>query len=83
MPHPKPPLDKVLPFVVPEGDVEAQLLGWIRGVVESNHELVTVLKRLRISYKTILAGQQVSDADAVLWRAEIALRNAAKAKQLA
>jgi hypothetical protein len=82
MPHPKPPLDKVLPFVVPQAD-EAQLLGWIRGVVESNDELVTVLKRLRISYRTMLAGQQVSDADAVLWRAEVALRNAAKAKHLA
>jgi hypothetical protein len=82
MPHPKQPSEKVLTFVNQQGELEAKILGWIRGVVASNHELVRAMERLRDSYKSMLDGRPVSDTDTALWRVEIALRNAAKAKYL-
>lgn len=82
MPHPKQPSGKLLTFVNQQGDLESKLLGWIRGIMASNHELVSAMERLRDSYKSILAGRPVSDTDTVLLRVEIALRNAARAKYL-
>jgi hypothetical protein len=83
MHEPKPPSKKVLPFAVPNVDVEEQLLIWIRAVVESNQEMITLLERLRISYRSIVAGAPVTNANALLWQVEVALSNAAKAKNAA
>jgi hypothetical protein len=43
----RPLKKKLLTLPVPQDDVETQLLNWVRGVVQSNHELVGVMKRLR------------------------------------
>jgi hypothetical protein len=63
------PLEKkLLTLPVPQDDdVETQLLIWIRGVVQSNHELVGAMKRLRHSYKALLAGKSVAIANAKVY----------------
>jgi hypothetical protein len=71
---------KPLLFPVPQDDVEERLLTWIRGIVQSNHELVGVLERLRHSYKALLAGNPVTDAVAILWQIEVALKDAERSK---
>jgi hypothetical protein len=53
-----------------------QLLIWIRGVIESNRELVRVLERLQRSYKALLAGNSVTDGEEILWQVEGALKDA-------
>jgi hypothetical protein len=69
----KPLNNKLLTLPIPQEDVETKLLLWIRGVVQSNQELVGALKRLRHSYKALLAGKSVTDAEEILWRVEVAL----------
>jgi hypothetical protein len=78
----KPPGSELLEFAVPQ-DVEGQLVNWIRGVVESNNELVDALNRLRLSYRALLAGEPVTDAHEILRQVEGALRSADKAKDMA
>jgi hypothetical protein len=78
----KPPGSELLGFTVPQ-DVERQLVNWIRGVAESNNELVDALNRLRFSYKVLLAGEPVTDAHEILRQVEGALRSADKAKNMA
>jgi hypothetical protein len=57
----KPPSSEMLkPCIHP--DVEMKLVNWIRGVAESNNELVQALSRLRVSYKVLLGGESVPDA---------------------
>jgi hypothetical protein len=73
---------KLLTLPVPQDDVETQLLNWVRGVVQSNHELVGVMKRLRHSYKTLLAGKSVIDAEEILWRVEVALMDTERSKNV-
>jgi hypothetical protein len=63
-------------------DVEMELVNWIRGVAESNIELVHALDRLRVSYKVLLDGDSVTDAPEILRQVEDALRGAVKAKDL-
>jgi hypothetical protein len=50
------PSDKLLAFVVPQENIEAQLEDWIRKVFESNDELVAALERVRESYCAVWAG---------------------------
>jgi hypothetical protein len=73
---------KILPFVVPERSPEGQLEKWFRGVVRSNHDLMTALERLRDSYK-LLMPQPPSETDkAVLAAVETTLHNARNARLL-
>jgi hypothetical protein len=74
------PNKKPLRFPVPHDDVTTRLLSWVRGIVQSNHELVDALERLRFSYKALLAGKSVRDAEQVLWQAEVALKDAERSK---
>jgi hypothetical protein len=76
----KPLNKKLLTLPIPQEDVETQLLLWIRGVVQSNHELVGALKRLRHSYKALLGGKSVTDAKEILWHVEVALLSREKSK---
>jgi hypothetical protein len=78
----KPPGSELLEIAVPE-DVERQLVNWIREVAVSNNELVDALNRLRLSYKVLLAGEPVTDAQEILRQVENALRSADKAKDMA
>jgi hypothetical protein len=64
---------KLLTLPVPQDDVEMQLLIWIRGVVQSNQELVGAMKRLRHLYKAVLAGKSAVDSEEILWQVEVAL----------
>jgi hypothetical protein len=70
--------NKVVEFVTTQDETERQLLNWIRGLVESNHKLVPALEQLRQSYRAILAGKPVTNADEVLWQVETALKHAEK-----
>jgi hypothetical protein len=72
----QPSNEKVLEFTMPQDGIGPQLVRWVRGVVKSNNELVTALERLRRSYKVLLAGKPVTDAEEVLWQVEGALRDA-------
>jgi hypothetical protein len=74
---------KVLQFAKPQASVEGELEKWFRGVMQSNHDLVSALERLRESYKELLAEKPVTEADhAVLMAVEITLRNARNARAL-
>jgi hypothetical protein len=72
---------RVLEFVTTQDDVERQLLNWIRGVVENNNKLVQALERLRHSYRILLAGRPITDAEDVLWQVETALEDAERLKR--
>lgn len=72
----KPSKEKVLEFTMPQDGIGPQLVRWVRGVVKSNNELVPALERIRLSYKVLLAGNPVTDAEEVLWQVEGALRDA-------
>jgi hypothetical protein len=72
----RPPNKKPLRFPGPHDDVTTRLLNWVRGIVQSNHELVDALERLRFSYKEHMAGTSVRDAERILWQVELALKNA-------
>jgi hypothetical protein len=63
-------------------DVEMKLVNWVRGVAESNDELVHALNRLRVSYKVLLSGEPVTDAQEILREVEDALTGAPKARDL-
>ena len=78
----RPLKKKLLTLPVPQDDVETQLLIWIRGVVQSNHELVGAMKRLRNSYKALLAGKSVTDAEEILWQVEVALMDTERSKDM-
>ncbi|HTZ60290.1 MAG TPA: hypothetical protein VMB49_19410 [Acidobacteriaceae bacterium] len=73
---------KVLPFVVPERTREGQLEKWFRGIIQTNHELIAALERLRDSYQGRIQ-KPVSEADqAVLLAVEITLTRARNAQTL-
>jgi hypothetical protein len=78
----RPLKKKLLTLPVPQDDVETQLLIWIRGVVQSNHALVGALKPLRNSYKALLAGKSVTDAEEILWQVEVALLDTERSKNV-
>jgi hypothetical protein len=76
----RPPNKKLLQFPVTQDDVATRLLNWIRGIVQSNQELVNALERLRLSFEALLDGTPVTDAKAILWQVEVALKNAERSK---
>ena len=78
----RPLKKKLLTLPVPQDDVETQLLTWIRGVVQSNHDLIGAMKRLRHSYKALLAGKSVTDAEEILWQVEVALMDTERSKNV-
>jgi hypothetical protein len=82
MEPPKLPSGKVLPFALPEASIEAQLEAWVDGIKESNDQLVAALERLRDSYKAMMAGGSVTDAEEILVVVEAALKNARRAKNV-
>ena len=83
MPHAKKPSnERLLEFATPQVGIGAQLVTWVRGIVRSNNELVPALERLRSSYRVLLAGKSVTDAEVVLWQVEGALKNAERAKNV-
>ena len=83
MPHAnKPSNKKVLSFTMVKAGIESQLVPSIREVVTSNNELVLALDRLRRSYRMLLAGKPVTDAEEVLWQVEGALHDAERSKNM-
>jgi hypothetical protein len=61
--------------------LEAQLVNWVAGLVQSNNDLVNVLGRLRDCYAIALAGEQSTDSNDILAKVEIALRDAEKTRK--
>jgi hypothetical protein len=76
----KLPDKKVLEFPTSRESVETKLLSWIRGVVQSNDQLVEALERLRRSYKVLQTGRSVPDAAEILWQVEVALSDAQRSR---
>ena len=76
----KLPDKKVLGFPTSGESVETKLLGWIRGVLQSNDQLVEALEHLRRSYKVLQTGKSVLDAPEILWQVEVALSDAQRSR---
>jgi hypothetical protein len=73
---------KVLPFAAPKPSREGALEKWFRGVIQSNHDLIAALERLRDSYQKLIE-KPASEADqAVLLAVEITLSSARNAQIL-
>jgi hypothetical protein len=64
----KLPEKKLLGFSASHDSVEAKLLSWIRGIVQSNDQLVDALEHLQRSYKVLQTGKSVPDAAEILWQ---------------
>jgi hypothetical protein len=76
-------MGKVLQFTPPQEPAEGHLEKWFRGVMQSNHDLMTALERLRDSYREAMKGRSVTERDqAVLMAVEITLRSAKNAQAL-
>jgi hypothetical protein len=74
---------KVLQFAKPQPSAEGELEKWFRGVMKSNHDLMSALERLRDSYKLLLTQKTGSEDDqGVLLAVEITLKNARNARAL-
>jgi len=82
MSHAKKSSNKLLEFSIPQDGIGLQLVAWVRGIVKSNNELVSALSRLRRSYKALLAGMPVTDAEELLWQVEGALQEADRCKNV-
>jgi hypothetical protein len=76
----KPPNKKLLGFPGSRDSVETKLLSWIRGIVQSNDELVDALEHLRRSYNVLQAGKSVPDSAEILWKVEVALSDAKRSR---
>jgi hypothetical protein len=76
----KLPDKKLLSFPASHDSVETKLLGWIRGILQSNDQLVEALEHLRCSYKVLQTGKSVPDAAEILWRVEVALSDAQRSR---
>ena len=75
--------NKVLAFAAPALSAEGKLEKWFRGVIQSNHDLVTALERLSDSYKGLLGETPLTERDqAVLLAVQITLVNARNAQNL-
>jgi hypothetical protein len=70
----------LLGFPGSQDSVEAKLLSWIRGVVQSNDQLVDALERLRCSYKVLQKGKSVPEIAEILWQVEVALSDAERSR---
>jgi hypothetical protein len=74
---------KVIQFAPPQVSPEGELEKWSRGVMRSNHDLISALERLRDSYKGLLTQKTLTEADhAVLLAVEITLKDARNARAL-
>ncbi len=75
---------KVLPFVPAKpSHEEGKLEKWFRGVIQSNHDLITALERLSDSYKGLLGGEPMTERDqAILLAVQVTLNNARNAQNL-
>jgi hypothetical protein len=74
---------KVIQFAPPQVSPEGELEKWFRGVMRSNHDLISALERLRDSYKGLLTQKTLTEADhAVLLAVEITLKDARNARAL-
>jgi hypothetical protein len=74
---------KVLQFAKPQPSAEGELEKWFRGVMKSNHDLMSALERLRDSYKLLLTQKTGTEDDqGVLLAVEITLKNARNARAL-
>ena len=81
--EPKKISHKVLPFVPAKPSHDGKLEKWFRGVIQSNHDLMTALERLSDSYKGLLGGNPMTERDqAVLLAVRITLNNAKHAQNL-
>jgi hypothetical protein len=78
----KKPAASVRPPAETQSSVEEDLVAWMKGTVHTCQELVSVLERLRNSYKAILTESVASDADEILTNVEEALRNAKNVRDL-
>jgi hypothetical protein len=82
MARPAKASSKVLQFAVPRLAAEEHLEQWIRGIVQSNSDMENALERLRNSYKAMLAGKPLTDADEILMAVETALGSVEKTRNL-
>jgi hypothetical protein len=71
---------KLLGVVASQDAVEVKLLSWVRGVVQSNDQLLDALKRLHRSYLVLSAGKSVPDAEEILWQVGIAVSDAERSR---
>jgi len=55
-------------------DLGLELFDWVRRIVRSNHELASVLERLRFSYELLLAGMIITNAEEILCQVDEALQ---------
>jgi hypothetical protein len=76
----KLPDKKLLSFPTSHDSVETKLLGWIRGILQSNDQLVEALEHLRLSYKVLQTGKSVPDAAEILWQVEVTLSEAQRSR---
>jgi hypothetical protein len=76
----KLPEKKLLGFPASHDSVEAKLLSRVRGIVQSNDQLVDALERLRRSYKVLQTEKSVPDAAEILWEVEVALSDAQRSR---
>ena len=70
--------DNMRGSTVPRIVIEMQIEHWIRWTLESNIALAAALRRLRDSYKLLLAGKRADDADEILAQVEAALKTVEK-----
>jgi hypothetical protein len=54
-------------------DAGLKLLDWVRGTVQTSHELASVLERFRGSHDLPMAGLDITDAEEKLWQVDGAL----------
>jgi hypothetical protein len=73
---------KVLQFAVREPSREGQLEKWFRGVIQSNHDLIAALERLRDSYQLQMQIPATEADQAVLLAVEVTLSQARSAQIL-
>ena len=74
---------KVLTFAPRQSSTDGKLEKWFRGVIQSNHDLVTALERLSDSYKGLLGEKPLTETEqAVLLAVQITLNNARNARNL-
>jgi hypothetical protein len=73
---------KVLPFAAPQPSREGQLEKWFRGVIQSNHDLIAALERLRDSYQGLMQKPASENDQAILLAVEITLNQARNAQIL-
>jgi hypothetical protein len=77
----KLPDKKLLGFPASHDCVETKLLGWIRGVLRSNDQLVEAPGALATLIWVLQTGKSVPDAVEILWQVEVALSDAQRSRE--